>query len=202
MASCEIGTLKRMRSKDEGQPPGDRSRREDPRIERTRVRLRVAALEELVAVGWGGFTVEGVARRAGAGKASVYRLFGDARGLLVDAFTHLVVQPRSADGGPAPVREILLHLVEGWNGPLMPALLDAAGRDPALADALRPSTAGRLEGLAAAVAAALPAGDGRDPHEVARALAGALLYRRMVGPGHLVDADADAVLDAVGMVQR
>ncbi len=185
-----------MRSKDEGQ------RREDPRIERTRTRLRAAALDELVAVGWGGFTVEGVARRAGAGKASVYRIFGDRTALLVDAFTHLVVQPRRTDGGPPPVRTILLHLVDGWNGPLTPALIDAGHRDPTLAEALRPSSEARLGGLAAAVAAELPPGDGRDPHDVARALAGALLYRRMVAPGHLVPDDVDAALAAVGMDHR
>lgn len=180
-----------MRSRVEGQ-------REDPRIERTRARLRVAALEELVVTGWGGFTVEGVARRAAAGKASVYRIYGDATALLVDAFTHLVVQPRADDGGPAPVRQILLHLVEGWNGPLLPALLDAGQRDPVLADALRPSTEARLDGLAAAVAVELAGrDDDRDPHAVARALAGALLYRRLVGPGSLAPADADEVLAAV-----
>ena len=181
-----------MRSRDGGQRAG-----EDPRIERTRARLRTAALEELVAVGWGGSTVEGIARRAGAGKASVYRIYGDATALLVDAFTHLVVQPRAPDGGPAPVREVLLHLVEGWNGPLLPALVDAGQRDPALAAALRPSTEGRLDGLAAAVAVELAGrGDGRDPHAVARALAGALLYRRLVAPGSLAPADVDEVLAA------
>lgn len=191
-----------MRSKDDARGADRQPRAEDPRIERTRARLRVAALEELVAVGWAGVTVEGVARRAGAGKASVYRIFGDATGLLTDAFTHLVVQPRAPDGGPAPVREILLHLVEGWSGPLMPALLDAGQRDPALAEALAPSTAARLQGLAAAVAAELPAGDGRDPLEVARALAGTLLYRRLVAPGHLDAADVDTALAAVGLDRR
>ncbi len=181
-----------MRSKDDGQPE-----REDPRIERTRVRLRAAALEELVAVGWGGFTVEGVARRAGAGKASVYRIFGDATTLLVDAFDHLVVQPRGPGGSPPPVRDVLLHLVEGWSDPLLPALLDAGQRDPLLADALRPPSAARLRGLAAAVAAEMAPDDDRDPLEVARALAGALLYRRLVVPGHLAAADVDAVLAAV-----
>ncbi|HEU5152649.1 MAG TPA: TetR/AcrR family transcriptional regulator [Iamia sp.] len=182
-----------MRSRDGGQPP-----REDPRIERTRARLRVAALEELVAVGWGGFTVEGVARRAGAGKASVYRLYGERTALVVDAFAHLVVQPRAADGGPPPVREILLHLIEGWSSPLLPALVDAAMREPDLAAALRPGFAGRLDGLAAAVAVELAArGDDRDPHAVARALAGALLYRRLVVPGSLVPTDADEALAAV-----
>jgi AcrR family transcriptional regulator len=182
-----------MRSRVEGQPA-----REDPRIERTRARLRVAALDELVAVGWGALTVEGVARRAGAGKASVYRIYGDRTALVVDAFTHLVVQPGATDDAPPPVRTILLHLVEGWNGPLLPALLDAGQRDPDLAAALRPSSAGRLAGLSRAVAAELAArGDDRDPDALARALAGALLYRRLVGPGSLVPADVDEVLAAV-----
>jgi AcrR family transcriptional regulator len=182
-----------MRSRVGGQPP-----REDPRIERTRTRLRQAALDELVAVGWGGFTVEGVARRAGAGKASVYRIFGDRTALVVDAFVHLVTQPRGGDGGPPPVRVILHHLVEGWSEALLPALIDAGQRDPALAEALRPSSAARLDGLAAAVAVELAArGDDRDAHDVARALAGSLLYRRLVVPGRLEPADVDAVMASV-----
>lgn len=184
-----------MRSRVDGQPV-----REDPRIERTRARLRVAALEELVAVGWSGFTVEGVARRAGAGKASVYRIFGDATALLVDAFVHLIVQPGATDDTPPPVRVILEHLVEGWKGPLLPALLDAGQRDPVLADALRPSSVGRLAGLTRAVAAELAErGDDRDPEAVARALAGSLLYRRLVAPGSLDPDDVDDALAAVGL---
>jgi AcrR family transcriptional regulator len=186
-------TLKRMRSRAEGQPA-----RDDPRIERTRARLRVAALEELIAVGWGALTVEGVARRAGAGKASVYRIYGDRTALVVDAFTHLIVQPGATAAAPPPVRSILLHLVEGWNGPLLPALVDAGQRDPDLAAALGPSSAERLAGLGRAVAAELNArADARDPDAVARALAGALLYRRLVVPGSLVPADVDEVLAAV-----
>jgi hypothetical protein len=80
----------------------------------------------------------------------------------------------------------------------MPALLDAGQRDPALAAALAPSSTGRLAGLAAAVAVELAArGDDRDPHDVARALAGSLLYRRLVSPGVLAPADVDAALAAV-----
>lgn len=184
-----------MRSRDDGQPV-----REDPRIERTRARLRTAALDELVAVGWGGFTVEGVARRAGAGKASVYRLYGDRTALVVDAFTRLVVQPGATDATPPPVRAILEHLVAGWSGPLMPALLDAGQRDPDLAAALQPSTVGRLAGLTRAVAADLAGrGDDRDPEAVARALAGALLYRRLVAPGSLAPSDVEDALSAVGL---
>ncbi|QYG91262.1 TetR/AcrR family transcriptional regulator [Iamia sp. SCSIO 61187] len=182
-----------MRSRVDGQPA-----REDPRLERTRGRLRRAALEELVAAGWGGFTVEGVARRAGAGKASVYRLYGDRHALVLDAFAHLVVQPGRGSDRPVPVRAILEHLVEGWSGPLLPALVDAAQRDPDMATALRASSAERLGGLARAVAVELEErGDGRDPRAVAEALAGALLYRRLVSPGRLTAGDVDTVTAAV-----
>lgn len=45
-----------------------------------------AALEEFAAEGWRSFSIEGVARRAQAGKSSIYRRWSSKQDVLVDAF--------------------------------------------------------------------------------------------------------------------
>ncbi len=45
----------------------------DPRIERSRRVVQDAAIAEMAAVGYGAMTVEGVAKRAGVSKATIYR---------------------------------------------------------------------------------------------------------------------------------
>ena len=49
---------------------GPRAGMVDPRIERTRLVVREAVLDELGDVGYGSFTIESVAARAGVGKRS------------------------------------------------------------------------------------------------------------------------------------
>jgi AcrR family transcriptional regulator len=58
----------------------------DPRIERSRRVILRAAVEELGAVGYGAFTIESVAARAGVGKSTIYRLWSDRLALITDAF--------------------------------------------------------------------------------------------------------------------
>ena len=57
----------------------------DPRIERSRAVILEATLDELADVGYGAFTVEGVARRAGVSKATVYRHWDGKLELVADA---------------------------------------------------------------------------------------------------------------------
>src|SRR5262249_39485671 len=61
----------------------------DPRIERSRAVILEATLDELADVGYGAFTVEGVARRAGVSKATVYRHWDGKLELVADAVSRL-----------------------------------------------------------------------------------------------------------------
>src|SRR5258708_16453994 len=47
--------------------------RTDPRIERSRLVIRQAALDELGAAGYGAFAIESCATRAGLAKSTIYR---------------------------------------------------------------------------------------------------------------------------------
>lgn len=180
----------------------------DPRIERSRRRGREAALAELAERGLGGFQIESVAARAGLGKSTIYRLWGDRRTLVLDALEELNRQPRSEPGTAPPrerIRDLLTHLIRAWGpgtatGAVLPALVDAAERDPDMGRAVRSYSSARRAALEAAVADAVDAGEGHagtDPEGTARALAGAVLYARLLGPRPLTAGDVDTLIDSV-----
>src|SRR5215831_476587 len=110
-----------------------------PRGERARERILRAALEVLADHGMTGFTIEAVARRAGASKATLYRRWPSRGALLVDAMdSSFQPFPPPATGD---LRADLLELGAGLQAllggqpfpRLMAAFIDAAERDPTLA---------------------------------------------------------------------
>ncbi len=66
----------------QGEPRRSRGRPRTPGAEK---RIIDAALEEYGEYGWSGFTMDGVARRAGVGKSTVYLRWQDKDALLTDA---------------------------------------------------------------------------------------------------------------------
>jgi TetR/AcrR family transcriptional regulator, regulator of autoinduction and epiphytic fitness len=117
-------------------PPG---RGVDPRIERSRQVILRAALEELGEIGYGGFSIESVAGRAGVGKSTIYRHWPDKLALIGDAFQtfHEDALPDVETGSPRDrVTRVLRHVAEVVAGSTfsscVPALIDAAERDPEL----------------------------------------------------------------------
>jgi TetR/AcrR family transcriptional regulator, regulator of autoinduction and epiphytic fitness len=112
------------------------SRGVDPRIERSRQVILGAALEELGKIGYGGFTIESVATRAGVGKSTIYRHWPDKLALITDAFQtfHEDALPNVEIGSPhEKVARVLYHVAEvvasSTFSSCIPALIDAAERD-------------------------------------------------------------------------
>ena len=109
----------------------------DPRIERSRRVILEAALEELGDVGYGALTIESVAARAGVGKSTIYRHWPGKLALVEDAFRTLKAQALVPEPGTLPRAR---HGVPAAGGtassrsprtpPCMPALIEAAERDP------------------------------------------------------------------------
>ena len=86
--------------------------RVDPRIIRSRRAILEAALAELADRGYGAFTIDGVATRAGVARSTIYRHWPDRAGLIADAIDALNVQPpaRPADAeSPRERISALLH---------------------------------------------------------------------------------------------
>lgn len=162
----------------------------DPRIERSRDLILRAALVELGEVGYGAFTIESVAARAGVGKSTIYRHWPDKLRLITAAFHtfHRQQAPDLAASSPRErIERILHHVAEVIAGSTfsqcIPALVDGAERDAAVRrfhhrfqkDARRPLVAAITEGIAA--------GDFPvylDADMAAIALLGVLFYRRLM----------------------
>lgn len=161
----------------------------DPRILRTRRIVREAVLEELAAVGVGSFAVEAVAARAGVGKSTIYRHWRDRTELIIDALENLNIQPEPETAGTPRdrIEKLLTHLVEVMADPVIGAcavaLIEAAERDPRIAELHHRYSEARLRGLQEAIVEGAGAGSfppGLDADLASWALAGAIIYRRVM----------------------
>lgn len=165
-----------------------------------RQRVLQAALEVLDADGLPGFTMEAVARRAGASKATLYRRWPTVGTLMIDAMDATFQAFPTPDTGRVgtDVAELLtafVTLLEHTPFPrLLAAFIDAAERDPALAAMHADLTRRRREPLLAVLARARERGElppDLDPEVVTDLLTGPFFYRRFIAhrpiPPHLVD---------------
>ncbi|WP_327292004.1 TetR/AcrR family transcriptional regulator [Streptomyces sp. NBC_01198] len=169
--------------------------------------IRAAVLAELAEVGYARMSMEGIARRAGVGKAAVYRRWHSKLPLVLD-----VVPALAAQGLPVPdsgsllgdVRAMLDVSARALRHPLvaqiLPDLLAEAARSPELAQALHNALREAHGGIVAAVlgqAAArgeIPAGT--DPALAVDLLAGPLYWRQAVLGGTYSPAGLDALASA------
>lgn len=122
--------------------PEGRPRLGRPRSEECDRAIETAALELLVEGGVGRITMEGIACRAGVGKATVYRRWGTKEDLIVDAVTrtcpeHVVVPDTGSvrDDMLEVLRSLLARLQ--CHGPVMLAFTAEQGRHPELAETFR-----------------------------------------------------------------
>jgi AcrR family transcriptional regulator len=154
-----------------------------------RARMLRAALEVLDEDGLAGFTMEAVARRAGASKATLYRRWPTLGALLVDAMdTTFQAFPAPDTGQLATDLEQLLTaftrtLAHGPFARLFAAFMDAAERDPTLAALHGDLTRRRREPLLTAFARARERGEftsDLDPEILADLVAAPFFYRRFV----------------------
>jgi TetR/AcrR family transcriptional regulator, regulator of autoinduction and epiphytic fitness len=176
----------------------------DARVERSQRVVREAAVAELAHSGWGGFTIEAVAARAGVARSTVYRHWPDKLALLLDALEHHSTQPPAGDTPPGRPRVVALvrHLAEAMadpkRSPIVPALIDGAERDAALRRIQRKFTNQRRQALVKALAEAGVA----NPDMAALALSGAVIYCRvMLGKPLDPDRAEELVTTVLGPVQ-
>lgn len=186
---------------------GTTQERPDPRIERSRRAIREAALQELAASGYGGFSIESVAERARVGKSTIYRHYDGKLSLIADALERLNEQPVPEPGDGSPRRQVerlLVHLAEAMADPTIssvnPALVEAAEHDPVVRRFYDRYAARRRQTLVDAIAAGVGCGDFPshvDPDLASLALAGAIFYRRLVAGTPLPPADIPQLIDTV-----
>lgn len=179
----------------------------DPRVERSRMVILKAAVEELAEVGYGRVAIESIAARAGVGKSTIYRHWPDKLALIADAFEtfHEQMVP---DVGHLPVRDavalLLRHVaevvVDSTFSRCIPALIEGAERDPRVREFHHRYSAERRQALIDLIARGIQAGElrsGVDPELATTTLLGAIFYRRLMTDQSFNPADAAELVDLV-----
>jgi AcrR family transcriptional regulator len=180
---------------------------QDPRIARSRRVILEAALEELGDVGYGALTIEAVAARAGVGKSTIYRHWSGKLDLVEDAFRTLKAPALIPETGPLRERitvfleQVAQFVVASTYSACMPALIEAAERDPQVRAFHCEFSAERRAALVDVLRVAVETGElpgSADPELLADALVGPIVMRRLMSPEpfdpKLVPALVDQVL--------
>jgi len=181
----------------------------DPRVERSRMVILKAAVDELGAVGYGGVTIESIAERAGVGKSTIYRHWRDKLELIADAFEtfHEQMVP---DLGDRSVRESVALLVshvaevvvDSTFSRCIPALIEGAERDKRMREFHHRYSAERRQALTNLIASGIREGEIRadiDPELATVALLGAIFYRRLMTAEPL---HPDQAVELVNLILR
>jgi AcrR family transcriptional regulator len=161
----------------------------DPRVERSRRIILEAVLDELVVVGYGDLTIEGVAARAGVGKSTIYRHWSGKLALVEDAFRTLKAQVLVPEAGTlrervtAMMEQVAGLVEESTYSACMPALIEAAERDPQVRDFHCAFSRERRAVLVDLLRDAVENGElpsDSEPELLADALVGSIVLRRLM----------------------
>jgi TetR/AcrR family transcriptional regulator, regulator of autoinduction and epiphytic fitness len=162
---------------------------QDPRVERSRRVILEAVLDELGAVGYGALTIEAVAARAGVGKSTIYRHWPGKLELVEDAFRTLKAPVVAPEDGTlrervvAVIEQVACLVEQSTYSACMPALIEAAERDPQVRDFHCRFSSERRAVLVDVLRDAVEAGElpsDTDPEILADALVGPILLRRLM----------------------
>ena len=184
-----------------------RQRSVDPRIERSRIVILQAAVDELADTGYGGVTIEAIAARAGVGKATIYRHWPDKLTLIADAFEsfHERMVPDLGDRSARESVALLLgHVAEvvldSTFSRCIPALIEGAERDPRVRSFHHRYSAQRRQALIDLIARGIREGDFRaelDPELATAALLGTIFYRRLMTGSPFDPGEAGELVETV-----
>lgn len=135
-----------------------------PRSEEAHQAILDATLELLAEVGFSALTVEGVASRAGVGKATIYRRWASKLPLVAEAFGQLpafedVDTGSLADDLKQMLRRYLEVFVATPLATVMPSLAAERAHNPELSELLDPLLAGRRQPLLRALERAAERGE-------------------------------------------
>ena len=147
------GTVRQRPFRDAA-PPGRRSSAGPRRSKAAAEAILEAAEAVLAEAGYAGFTIEQVARRAGAGKPTIYRWWSGKPALLIEIYARQPLDLSGTDTGSleGDLIAALSRLLAFWRdtpaGEAFTALLVEAQHDPAALEMLRAFVAERSLPLA------------------------------------------------------
>ncbi|MGH9677504.1 MAG: TetR/AcrR family transcriptional regulator [Candidatus Acidiferrum sp.] len=112
----------------------------DERVQRSKKAVLSATHALLTEAGFGGVSVDEVAKRSGVAKTTIYRHWPSRSALLLDACANLSARPHPPNTGSfhGDLEMLSLYLAAnlrkaGW-ATVLPSIIDAAERDSELAD--------------------------------------------------------------------
>lgn len=160
----------------------------DPRVVVSRERVLSAALELLTESGLGGLTIDDVSKRSGVAKTTIYRHWSNRNALIVDACLRMTdgdQDPPDTGSIDTDLRAILTELADllataRWSS-IMPSIVDAAERDPEIAEVHSRLQVWHAAPMRAALERAVARGELSpevDISAMASALRGPLYFRR------------------------
>jgi AcrR family transcriptional regulator len=135
-----------------------------PRSEEAHKAILDATLELLVEVGFSGLTVEGVAQRAGVGKATIYRRWPSKLPLVVEAFSQLPALEETDSGDlvedlTAMLRSYLQLVNQTPLATVLPSLAGERAHNPELSKLFDPVMKERRQPLIRALERAIARGE-------------------------------------------
>jgi AcrR family transcriptional regulator len=160
---------------------------EDERVRRSKKAVLTATFQLLSETGLSGVTIDAVSRRSRVAKTTIYRHWPSRTALVLDACSKLKSKSEAADTGSLKddVTVLAINLASRLRSArwatVLPSIIDAAERDPELADLHSRMHAEMTTAFRAVVERAHQRGDlsrGRRLTEVVAMILGPLFYRR------------------------
>ncbi len=159
----------------------------DERVLRSKKAVLAATFQLLSESGFGGVSVDEVSRRSGVAKTTVYRHWPSRTALLIDACSSMGTKPQAPDTGSfkgdltALVTYMAARLRSDKWASILPSVIDAAERDPELAEVHARLHAGFMAPVYSIIERAKNQGElpeDCEPSEVVASIVGPLFYRR------------------------
>jgi AcrR family transcriptional regulator len=188
-------------------PPAGRERI-DERVRRSKDKVLATTIHLLTETGLGGVSVDEVCKRSGVAKTTIYRHWPTRAALLLEACSKMGPKFELPDTGT--LRGDLTELAGSMASRLrsrnfssvLPSVIDAAERDPAIATVYARLHAGIMAPLYAVIERGKQRGELPRkcvPSEVVAAIVGPLFYRRWFSRETLDDAFVKGVVErAIG----
>lgn len=157
------------------------------RVLRSKKAVLAATIHLMWESGIGGVSVDEVSRRSGVAKTTIYRHWPSRSALLLEACSKLGSKPEAPDTGSlkGDIMALATRLAEQlksarWPS-ILPSIIDAAERDPELAQMHAQLQAGFSSPFFTVAERAKKRGElsaRQNPSEIAAAVSGPLFYRR------------------------
>lgn len=176
-----------VKKKQPFKPAQEDETNEDERVQRSKKAVLTATFQLLSETGLTGVSIDAVSRRSGVAKTTIYRHWPSRSALVLDACSKLKPKSEGPDNGSlqdnltALTMNLASRLRTARWATVLPSIIDAAERDPELADLHSRMQAEMTSAFRSVVERAQQRGElsrSRRPTEIVALILGPLFYRR------------------------